>query len=121
MTDIMRFIVNQENAAADPEGNLLALDDWSTDIAKELAAQENITLSGDHIALLLKLRDFYRRHAPWKNARSVLALLEETVGGTHARKELYKLFPQGPVRQACKLAGLPVPANSADPSFGSVH
>jgi len=41
-------------------------------------------------------------------------------GSGNPRQELYQLFPDGPVREGCKLAGLPIPDNSSNPSFGSV-
>jgi tRNA 2-thiouridine synthesizing protein E len=38
----------------------------------------------------------------------------------HSRAYLSELFPQGPVSQASRLAGLPPPPHTHDLSFGSV-
>ena len=119
MSDILRQIIHSDSD--DTQGNLSSLADWSEEIAKELAKQESITLNADHFRLLKALRNEFRQKGKWKNARSVLKILENEVASSDPRKTLYKLFPKGPVIQSCKLAGLPVPADSADPSFGNVH
>ena len=121
MADIMQYILNSDKLKRDPDGNLLNLDDWSEQIAHALAHEERIELTPEHWEVLRLLREQYQTNGPWTNARTVLKILESTQGVTEPRKQLYHLFPQGPVRQACKIAGLPVPANSSDPSFGSVH
>jgi len=119
MPGIMQHITNSDSE--DHDANLASLDEWSEEIATKLAKEETIHLTSEHLKVLTKLREFYRDRGPWKNPRTILKYMQATVGDEESRKTLYKLFPDGPVRQACKLAGLPIPANSAQPSFGSVH
>jgi sulfur relay (sulfurtransferase) DsrC/TusE family protein len=47
--------------------------------------------------------------------------LEEKFCDNRGRKELYEMFPGGPVSQASRIAGLPLPPYSSDSSFGSVE
>lgn len=102
------------------EGGLLELGDWSEQIAQDLAAEEGITLSKEHWDVINFLRDHYLRCGPCPSGRAVLALLEDTFAQQDGKKHLYHLFPRGPVVQACKIAGLPLPPYSTDVSFGSV-
>jgi TusE/DsrC/DsvC family sulfur relay protein len=103
-----------------PEGGLLGLEDWSEQIAQELAAEEGITLSKEHWIVIHFLRDHYQRCGPCSNGRAVLHLLEDNFSQLGDKKHLYHLFPRGPVVQAYKIAGLPLPPYSTDASFGSV-
>jgi len=103
-----------------PEGGLLALGDWSEQIAQELAGEESIALSKEHWDIINFLRDHYQRCGPCPNGRAVLGLLEDNFAQQGGKKHLYHLFPRGPVVQACKIAGLPLPPYSTDASFGSV-
>jgi tRNA 2-thiouridine synthesizing protein E len=47
--------------------------------------------------------------------------LERDFADAGGRRYLYQLFPRGPIAQACRLAGLPLPHGTISPSFGSVH
>ncbi|MGI1670124.1 MAG: TusE/DsrC/DsvC family sulfur relay protein [Neptuniibacter sp.] len=96
----------------DDEGYLRNLNDWSPDIAKQLAEAEGITLSPDHWELIEVIRDFYNdyEHSPAMRplVKSVKIKLGEDKG-----KSIYlmKLFPGSPAKLLAKIAGLPKPDN----------
>lgn len=105
----------------DHHGNLVEIGEWSRDMARELAAQEGLSLGDEHFEVL----DFLREHAIahggiGEDAQRILRALEERFVAKGGRRWLYLLFPGGPVRQGMKLAGLPEAPHAADPSFGSV-
>lgn len=112
------YDINHEGNA--PEVDLLGLGDWSEQTAKKLAEEENIILSKEHWDVINFLRSNYQRCGPCPNGRAVLSLLEDNFSQQGGKKQLYHLFPRGPVVQACKIAGLPLPPHSTDASFGSV-
>ena len=110
-----------EASAAPANGYLVELDDWSEDLAHSLAMEENIRLTDEHLNILNYLRKYYDQHGQGYNARTLLNVMEFEFGKWHGKKHLYELFPKGPVSQGCKLAGIPLPPNCNDPSFGSAH
>ena len=105
----------------DPEGHMFGLAHWSPLFAKHLAEAEGIFLTDEHWAVINYLRDRYREHGDAKNAREIMGDLEERFTDGAGRRKLYELFPGGPVSQASRIAGLPLPPYSSDPSFGSVE
>lgn len=117
MYDINQIINREGNT---PEADLLELGNWSEEVAQTLAEEEGIALSPEHWEVINFLRDHYQRCGPCPNGRTVLGLLEENFSRQGGKKHLYHLFPRGPVVQASKIAGLPLPPYSADASFGSV-
>ena len=119
MPDIMKFIVNEGALDKDPAANLIALNDWSEDIARKLAKEMKIELKADHWEVINFLRDLYRQQGQPPHARDVLHALEERFEKKGGRKYLYLLFPGGAVTQGSRIAGLPVPKDSTDPSFGT--
>lgn len=100
--------------------NLESLGPWSKDIATDLAAKEGITLTPAHWEVIEALRNHYQEYGPDANARSLLNCMETEFNDRGGKKYLYDLFPRGPVNQACRIAGLPLPPHSSDPAFGSV-
>ena len=96
------------------------LEDWSEQIAQKLAGEEGITLSKEHWEVINFLRDYYLRCGPCPSGRAVQGLLEENFAQQGGRKYLYQLFPRGPVVQAYKIAGVPLPAYATDLHFGGV-
>jgi len=109
-------------ATAKPEhGYLVELNDWNEDMAHALASEENISLTDEHIDVLNYLRKYYDKNGQGYNARTLLNVMEFEFGNWQGKKHLYELFPKGPVFQGCKLAGIPLPPNCNDPSFGSSH
>ena len=121
MPDIMKFIVDERANQTDPEGHLVGLEVWNKAVAEKHASKEGVTLSPGHWEVLGFLRDHVRRHGPARHARELGDALEKRFGDKGGRKYLYQLFPGGPVGQGSRIAGLPVPADAADESFGSIR
>jgi tRNA 2-thiouridine synthesizing protein E len=91
----------------DEEGYLVDPDAWTEEVARVLAAREGVELTGEHWDVIRFMRGFYeeRRIAP--DARYVLRHLAESRGAD--RNELFRLFPYGYPKQACKIAGMRKP------------
>lgn len=105
----------------DPEGRLGALPEWSEKIASEIADSEGISLTDEHWEVVRLLRNHYRFHGHDLSGPRLLSALEEPFGARGGKRRLYELFPGGPVNQGSRIAGVPPPPYSHDPSFGSVE
>ncbi|HHZ88769.1 MAG TPA: TusE/DsrC/DsvC family sulfur relay protein [Chromatiaceae bacterium] len=121
MTDILKHIMNSDVSAADPNGNLIGMDDWSEVIATGIAADEGLELTDEHMEVVLFLRDYYRANGGDDPARELSAVLDEQFMPKGGSRYLYTLFPGGPVRQGSRIAGLPAPDHVTDASFGTVQ
>ncbi len=88
----------------DADGHLANMEDWSEDLAKELAKQEGIEeLTEKHWLVINFLRKEYQETG---SVPSIRKLTKQSGVNT---KELYQLFPKGPAKKAAKIAGLPKP------------
>jgi tRNA 2-thiouridine synthesizing protein E len=121
MLDINKLTLGDNLSQFDPEGNLFDLKHWSPLVAQRQATAEGLHLDDEHWEVIYYLRERYRLSGGARSARKILKELEEKFGEGHGRRHLYELFPRGPVSQASRLAGLPLPPYSSDPSFGSVQ
>lgn len=120
MLDINQAINQPTRYANDPDGNMSDLVAWSPHYTNQRAALENLVLTDEHWEVIYYLRERYRRRGNSDPAREVLHELEERFCDKNGRAHLYELFPQGPVSQASRLAGLPLPPHAHDLSFGSM-
>lgn len=93
---------------------------WTENTARKLAQQEEIELTDAHWSVIRFLRMYYEKHGAVSHARILTEALEDKFQIQGGLKFLYTLFPDGPVSQGAKIAGVPVPGDSANPSFGSV-
>lgn len=90
--------------ALDADGNLANRNDWTEEIAREIAAQEGIAeLTAQHWAVIHFMRQVFEKEG---DAPSIRRLTKESGVDT---KTLYQLFPKGPAKRAAKIAGLPKP------------
>ena len=104
--------IQHQRIAIDSEGYLKNLQDWSEEVAAELAAGENIQLGPAHWEVLNLLRKFYQRHHLSPATRALINLLKRELGPEKGRSVyLMKLFRGSPAKTASKLAGLPKPDN----------
>ncbi len=97
------------------------LDAWDASIAKALAEAEGIDLTDDHWDVIHYLRARCQSEKADWSARQVIRDLDKRYEAKGGKRYLYTLFPHGPVFQACKIAGIPMPSSTLDLSFGSVH
>tara|TARA_R110002096_G_scaffold411158_1_gene611152 strand:- start:759 stop:1049 length:291 start_codon:yes stop_codon:yes gene_type:complete len=85
------------------------------------ATQEGEVYSEDQVEVLDALKTYYSRNHDNKiTLREIHDALDEKFHHKGGMKYLYELFPDGPVAQGCKIAGLKPPAGSTDKGFGSV-
>ena len=90
-------------------GYLVDTNDWSEDIAREIAQAEGISeLTEKHWDVLHFLREeFFDNNGHQPNERAMCKGLSEKWGATVGTKELFDLYPMQPSKQATKIAGLP--------------
>jgi TusE/DsrC/DsvC family sulfur relay protein len=103
----MGYTVNGTELETDDQGYLLEAD-YSDEVVQAIAAAEGITLTEDHWKVVVYLRDEYRENGHTPNFRNMLKGLADVMPGCDS-KSLYDLFPIGPAKQGCKVAGLPQP------------
>jgi TusE/DsrC/DsvC family sulfur relay protein len=91
----------------DDEGYLVEPGEWSEPLAETLAQEERIGLSDAHWAVIRFMRRYYEEHHIAPDARHVMKHLAAYLGPDRAdRNALFKLFPYGYVKQACRIAGM---------------
>lgn len=96
--------------ATDDEGYLVEPGDWSPGVAERLARQEQLELDEEHWRIIGFMRGYYDEHQVIPDARFVIKFLADELGyGRKAHNYLFKLFPYGYVKQACKIAGMKRP------------
>jgi len=94
---------------------------WTPAAALEAAQQEGLELGEDHWEALRALQEYYARHEEIAaNLRELHDALDEKFHRQGGIRQLYLLFPGGPVAQGCRIAGLKSPAGATDKGFGSV-
>lgn len=92
------------------QGFLVNPADWNEDVAERLAASNNIELNDEHWEIILFIRRYYQQFKHLPNARVFTKAIAKELGEEKGNSRyLHKLFPEGPLKYACKLAGLPKP------------
>ena len=88
----------------DEDGFIEDPSEWDEAVAKSLAATEGVEDLGErHWKLVKYLREYYLKN----NIAPMIRKLCKDTG--IPLKEIYELFPSGPAKGACKVAGLPKP------------
>jgi len=88
----------------DEDGFIQLPEVWSKEVAVDLAKTEGVPEMGeDHWKLVDYIRDYY---AKFGIAPMVRKLCKDT---GFKLKYIYEMFPSGPAKGACKVAGLPKP------------
>jgi TusE/DsrC/DsvC family sulfur relay protein len=119
MADIMKAIEVPEVSdpdLADRKINYGKLDDQAV---QRRASDEALELTEEHWEVMERLRESFVANGPEQTAKDLDAMLGRAFDDRGGRKYLHALFPQGPVAQGMRLAGLPVPPDAVDKSYGS--
>jgi TusE/DsrC/DsvC family sulfur relay protein len=96
--------LNGHTYQVDEDGFLEDPSIWNEEVAKDFALTEGVTeLTEEHWKMIHYLRNYYLQFGI---APMIRKLCKET--GFPLNK-VYELFPSGPAKGACKLAGLPKP------------
>jgi TusE/DsrC/DsvC family sulfur relay protein len=85
------------------EGFLTEYDEWSEEIAAELAKNIEVEMTDEHWALIKWLREDYKEKGETATTRRV-----QTVGGVPTKKQ-FELFPKKPAKKMAYIAGVPKP------------
>jgi len=106
----MAYELNGATIEHDEEGYLTDLSQWNEELAVILANDEKIEMNDEHWEVVNFLRNYYDEYQIAPAIRVLVKALKKTMGKDKgSNKYLYTLFPYGPAKQACKIAGLPKP------------
>ena len=100
----MDIVVNNQKIEMDGDGFMLQPELWNDEVAAIIAKADDIeNLTEDHWKVIRVIRQNYEEKGL---APMVRVICKET--GLKL-KQIYELFPLGPARGACRVAGLPKP------------
>ncbi|MBT0726916.1 sulfurtransferase TusE [Rosenbergiella australiborealis] len=105
------MIFDNKEIETDSDGYLMQSGDWNEALAKCIAQQEQITLTPEHWEVVHFVRDFYAEFNTSPAIRMLVKAMAKKFGEEKGNSRyLFRLFPEGPAKQATKIAGLPKPA-----------
>ncbi|MCW9714752.1 TusE/DsrC/DsvC family sulfur relay protein [Avibacterium sp. 21-594] len=103
--------INDTIIETDNEGYLLDLTQWTPEVAQAIAEKEGLSLTEAHWEVIHFVRDFYQEYNTSPAIRMLVKAMAQKLGEDKGNSRyLQRLFPEGPAKQATKLAGLPKPA-----------
>lgn len=85
------------------EGFLTNYEEWSEEVAKELAKNIEIELTDDHWKMIKFMRSDFKEKGESPTSRRM-----QTIGG-FAVKDQFALFPKKPAKKMAYIAGVPKP------------
>ena len=102
--------VRRQEIARDAQGYLLDPADWSEALAQQIAAEESIEMSEAHWEVVHFVRAFYMEFNTSPAVRMLVKAMAQKFGEEKGNSRyLFRLFPDGPAKQATGIAGLPKP------------
>jgi TusE/DsrC/DsvC family sulfur relay protein len=87
------------------EGFMLDPEDWDENVAAQLAQKEEgiVSMSEEHWSVVNYIRNYYME-------KKIAPMVRKVCKNTgFPLKRIFELFPSGPAKGACKVAGLPKP------------
>lgn len=88
----------------DEDGFIQSFEEWNKDWVDYVKGSEGIEeLTDEHWKVINVLQDYYKKNG----IAPMVRILSKVTG--YKLKYIYELFPSGPGKGACKMAGLPKP------------
>ncbi len=100
----MELTLTGTGISLDEQGYMTNPEQWTVDIARQIAEEEGITLTDKHFDVL----NYLRKESA---AGTKLSIRRIGKSGILSVKEFYDLFPGGPLKKASRIAGIPKPAS----------
>ena len=98
------FVYNHVEIPVDEDGFIQQPELWDENLALALAGTDGVSaLTEDHWRVINYIRSYYKE---FDIAPMVRKMCKET---NCTLRQIYDLFPSGPAKGACKVAGLPKP------------
>ncbi len=95
---------NGKSFEVDEDGFIGNYEDWNQDWVEFVKGEEGIAeLTDEHHKVVTVLREYYEKNG----IAPMVRVLSKVTG--YKLKHIYELFPSGPGKGACKMAGLPKP------------
>ena len=92
------------NVACSDDGYLEDFSQWNRDIANEIANEENVEMTDKHWEVIGYIQTQYENEVP-------LTIRKIGKSGVVSIKEFYALFPEGPLKKASRISGIPKPVS----------
>ena len=86
------------------QGFMTQFDQWNKEIGVEIAKEENIEMTDEHWEVVKYLQEQYKAEVP-------LTIRKIGKSGVVDIKGFYQLFPDGPLKKSCRIAGIPKPVS----------
>ncbi len=86
------------------EGYLTDFSKWNREVAESIANEEGIELGEQHWAVIDYIQQSFQNGDP-------LSIRSFGKRGPVSIKEFYALFPEGPLKKASRIAGIPKPVS----------
>lgn len=94
----------EKNLEVDEDGFLINTGDWCPEFAAAISEEEGVgELTDEHWKIIDYLRNYFLK---FDSCPPIRMLVKET--GMELKK-IYQLFPTGPAKGACRMAGAPKP------------
>ena len=100
----MEAVIANRPVELNEEGYFINPEQWDKEIAHAIALEEDITLTDRHFDVINFIRDQYDKGV-------ALSIRRIGKSGVVDIKEFYALFPDGPLKKASRIAGIPKPAS----------
>ncbi len=86
------------------EGYLKDFSQWNKEVGLAIAKAEEITMTDRHWDVINYLQEAHKKN-------EALSIRKVGKSGVVDIKEMYQLFPKGPLKISTKIAGIPKPAS----------